>query len=210
MFGFDGAALPVDKTVRRAFRAEWQRLASAGTWFRGSERVAIAAEARAARSLASAGTDLSPPVVEAAQSISAAAQYVTRDWVEDLVARGVTLEQYVEVIGVVSRLAAVDGYCRGVGADLEPLPEPVPGDPSHERSDDAVLREAFVPTVSEDRAREALSAVPAEEDARRALSDALYLPDDAVGQDLTYQGVLSRPQMELLAARVSHLNDCSY
>ncbi|SDX98939.1 hypothetical protein SAMN05661080_01950 [Modestobacter sp. DSM 44400] len=208
-FELADAVLPVPDRVGEELRREWQRLAAPGTWLTGRQRLAVAAEARTARTFADAHSELPEPLIEAAQSVSAAAHLITREWVVDLVARGVTIEQYVEVVGVVSRLAAVDSYLRGIGAQEEPLPEPTPGRPTGEHENRVRWRQAFVPTAPEDGARFALSAVPVEEHARDQLHAVLYLSTEQMA-DFTYRGVLSRAQMELLAARVSLLNDCFY
>ncbi|CCG02284.1 hypothetical protein [Blastococcus saxobsidens] len=208
-FELTGAGLPVPDGVRAELRREWVRLARPGTWLSGRERVAVAREARAARSFTDADTDLPPLLTEAAHSVSAAADLITREWVSDLRARGLETEQYVEVVGVVSRLAAVDSYVRGVGSAEEPLPDPVPGEASRRRNGQVRWRNAFVPTDPEDGALYALSAVPAENEARNRLHAALYLSTEQMA-DLAYQDGLSRAQMELLAARVSLLNNCFY
>jgi len=208
-FALEDALLPVPAEVRAALRREWQRLGAPGTWLSGRDRVAVAREARAARTLADGDTGLSPLLAEAAQSVSAAAEFVTREWVADLLARGLTIEQYVEVVGVVSRLAAVDAYVRGIGCAAEPLPDPAPGEPTREPNQQVRWRRAFVPTDPEDGARYALTAVPAEEEARDQLQAPLYLSTPQMA-DFAYQGALSRPQLEFLAARVSLLNDCFY
>ncbi|OMQ15215.1 hypothetical protein A7K94_0211080 [Modestobacter sp. VKM Ac-2676] len=208
-FELTDAVLPVPDDVRAELRQEWTRLAAPGTWLSGPERVAIAREARAARTYADGDTALPDLLTEAAQSVSAAAALVTREWAADLRDRGLAIEQYVEVVGVVSRLAAVDSYVRGVGSAEEPLPDPEPGEPAREHNGQVRWRNAFVPTDPEDGARFALSAVPAEEEARDRLHAQLYLSTEQMA-DLAYQDVLSRAQMELLAARVSLLNDCFY
>lgn len=208
-FALSDALLPVPENVRSALRREWQRLAMPGTWLRGDERVAVAAEARAARSFGEAGTAVSPLLVEAAQSVSAAAPFVTRDWVEDLLARGLRVEEYVEVVGVVARLTAVDGFVRALGAREQELPARAPGEPVRTVNGDARWRSAFVPTAPADGASHALSAVPAELKAMWDLHESLYLSEEQMA-DLGYRGRLLRAQMELLAARVSHLNDCFY
>jgi hypothetical protein len=208
-FELDDAVLPVPDGLRDELRQQWQRLAMPGTWLSGEDRVSVAGEARAARTFADALTGLDPLLTEAAQSVSAAADLITWEWVGDLLARGLTVEQFVEVVGIVSRLAAIDAYVRGVGSAEEPLPDPVAGEPARNRNPDVRLRQAFVPTHPEDGARHALSAVPAEEDARDRLHARLYLSMEQMA-DLTYQDLLSRAQMELLAARVSLLNNCFY
>lgn len=208
-FEMTDAVLPVPDGVRTEMRREWARLAAPGTWLSGAERVAVAREARAARTFVDADTGLPEVLTEAAQSVSVAADLITRDWVSDLRGRGMTVEEYVEVAAVVSRLAAVDTYVRGMGSAEEPLPDPVPGGPSGERNSQVRWRDAFVPTHPEDGALYALSAVPAEELARDRLHSQLYLSTEQMA-DLSYQGALSRAQMELLAARVSLINNCFY
>ena len=208
-FEVSDAVLPVNADVRAALGREWARLAAPGTWFTGQERVAIAGEARAARSLGDGGTGLDEPVVEAAHAVSAAAQYVTRAWVEDLLDRGLTIEEYVEVAGIAGRLAAVDACVKGLGGAEEPLPAPQPGEPARVRNDEARWRAAFVPTAGGDRAPFALSAVPAEAEALLDLHGPLYLTIEEM-QDLEYRGALTRAQMEFVAARTSYLNDCMY
>ena len=203
------AALPVDGTVQAELRHEWWRLASPGTWFTGSERVLIAFEARAARGWADADSGLREPVIEAAQSVSAAAEYVTRDWIAELLAEGMTIEEYVEVVGVVGRLSAVDSYLQGVGACEEPLPTPVEGEPSRRRNSAARWHRAFVPVQSENGAVFTLSAVPAEKEAMLRLLSAMYLTPVEMN-DFVYSDELSRAQIEFLAIRVSYLNHCYY
>ena len=193
-FDMPGAVLPVPDGVRAELRREWLRLAAPGTWLSGPERVAVALEARAARTFTDADAGLPALLAEAAQSVSAAVDLVTREWVSDLCARGLAIEQYVEVVGIVSRLAAVDSYVRGVGCAEEPLPDPAPGEPTHERNSQVRWRSAFVPTDPEDGARFALSAVPAEEEARDQLHTQLYLSTEQMA-DFAYQDVLSRAQM---------------
>lgn len=98
-FALSDAVLPVPDRVREGLRQEWRRLAAPGTWLTGQQRIALAAEARAARTFADAHTELPEPLIEAAQSVSAAAHLITGEWVTDLVARGVAIEQYVEIVG---------------------------------------------------------------------------------------------------------------
>lgn len=208
-FALTTATLPVRDEIRTGLREEWQRLADAGSWLDGATRVAVAAEARASRNRVETATGLPPAIAEAVQAVSAAASFVSREWVDDLVDRGLAVEEYVEITGVVGRLAAVDTYVEGVGAPQEPLPDPLPGEPSRQPNRAARRRAAFVPTEPGDGPPFALSAVPAEARAQLNLHAALYMSVEEMG-DLAYRGDLARPQMEFVAARTSHLNDCRY
>lgn len=215
-FELADAVLPVPDRARTALRREWQRLAAPGTWCDGPRRVAVAAAARAAwpgaGELGAAGLSaagLPEPLRRAAAVVAAAPATITGAWVEGLLADDVTVEQYVEVTGVAARLAAVDTYVAGVGATPEPLPAAQPGEPARRPNPAAVRRAAFVPTEPEDAPPAALSAVPAERDAQMDLHSSLYLTVEQMS-DLTIGGHLSRPQMELLAARTSQVNGCGF
>jgi hypothetical protein len=222
-FALSDATLPVTDEIASALRAEWQRLAAPGTWLAGDQRVAVAAEARAARGAAGGqghtrrqparaggdGAELDPVLAEAARRVAATPSALTGEWVADVVARGPGVAPYVETVGVVARLAAVDAYVAGVGAAAEALPEPVAGEPSREPNPRARPRAAFVPTEGGDDPPRMLSAVPAERDAQAQLNDALYLTE-AQMDELAAGRELSRPQMELVAARVSYLNGCRF
>ncbi len=129
-----GQTEPVELTPPEPYRAgidrERERLASPGTWWSGTQRVELAGVARAARS-GDAGNDSDLPAtaVEAAARISAD-PHVDLAWVEDLERRGLERQAYVEVLGVVARLDAVDTFLFGIGAATRPLPDPDGGEPS--------------------------------------------------------------------------------
>lgn len=203
------SALPVTEEVRSALREEWRRLASPGTWLTGQERVAVAMEARLAHAGAEGGVGLDPAAAEVAQAVSQVPGGITGDWLGNVVARLPGLTHYVEAVGVVARVSAVDAYVRGVGAVEEPLPEPVPGEPSREPNPAARQRRAFVPTAGGDHPPRMLSAVPSEARAQMQLHGVLYLTEEEMG-DLTRIEALSRPQMEFGVCRVSYLNDCVF
>lgn len=188
---------------------EWHRLRSAGTWWTGVQRLAIAHVARAARTEQGLpSVDLPEPVVEAAARLSAD-PHVTREWVDGLDAAGLTKPAYVEILGVVARLTAVDTFLFGIGAAEQPLPGPAPGRPSFETVPEATMNGGFVPTIGVASAPNALSAVAAETDALLDLHGVLYLALDDMG-DLEIEKDLSRAQMEFVAARTSLINDCYF
>ncbi len=67
-----------------------------------------------------------------------------------------------------------------------------------------LYRGEFVPNIMR-----ALSLVPDEARALQRSSDAHYVPVSQI-PDPTVRRALDRPQMELVAARVSALNECFY
>lgn len=241
-FAYAALPLPIPEPMRAAHRRAWERLAAPGAWWTGAEKVAIAAEARAARTCAlcrerkaalspyavageHAATALLPaPAVEAAHRIASDPGRLTRAWYDETLAAGLFDAHYVELLGVVVTLVNLDALHRALGVAPEPLPEPRAGEPSRERPpatpggawvpwlplDSAVGRELFegrplVPNVAR-----ALSLVPDAVRQLKELSEAHYLPIDLVTNPRARVAALSRAQMELVAGRVSALNECFY
>ena len=105
-FEYAAARVPIDEPIVAAHRETWRRIADAGTWWTGAERVAIAAEVRRAASCAlcrERKAALSPAVVavehEANDALSAAAvdavqrnlteaMHHSKNWLENQVAPG--------------------------------------------------------------------------------------------------------------------------
>lgn len=190
---------------------EWDRMAASGTWFTGAERVALAAVARAAREHHDAPVvDLPAPAVEAAARLSVD-PHVDQAWIDDLAAGGLAIEPYVEILGVVSRIAAIDTFLFGVGLPLRALPTETSSDePTRQVVADAVVQGALVPTVGVPFPPTALTAVPAEAEALGDLHTVLYLSMVEMGDQQIVRDGLNRIQIELVAARTSLLNDCGY
>ena len=117
--------------------------------------------------------------------------------------------RYVEIVGITSRLAAVDTFHVGLGVGLEPLPDPEPGDPSNAEEPSARPGAAWVPMVGGASITQALSLVDAESVAQEDLHGPLYLTYEGMAE-YDYVGGLSRAQMELVAARTSAINECFY
>ncbi len=151
---------------------------------------------------------------------------LSRAWFEKTLAAGLDETHYVEIIGVVVTVLSIDSFCRGIGVPLHPLPEPVPGEPSRRRPAGARQESAWVPMISERRATgpeadlyggmsrtgnviRAMSLVPEEVRGLTDLSNAHYLAPKAL-MDLSAGRSLDRTQIELIAGRVSALNECFY
>jgi hypothetical protein len=186
---------------------EWDRLSRPGTWFTGAERVAIADAAR--------GHTESSPAERAAHLISTAPATITRDWFDALVADGLSAEQYIEVLGVVARLRALDTTRFGLGHLPLPLPEPRDGDPTPVATE-AEIDGSWLPTIGVAFPPTILSAVPPENDAMFDVHGTLYLTPDgnpdgnSMGNMSAAREGLNRSQMEFVAARTSLLNDCFF
>jgi hypothetical protein len=170
--------------------------------------------------------ELPEPLVELAHRIRSDPQRLGRSWFERTLAAGVSEGAYVEAVGIVTLTAGIDFFCRAIGLPPFPLPEPVPGEPSGHvpeglsdqgawvamlAPEDASGPEAdlyagiaFVPNIAR-----ALSQVPGharllQRETRTHYVDLGDLRKPDVGRDL------DRRQIELVAARVSAMNECFY
>jgi hypothetical protein len=167
---------------------------------------------------------LSAPMVDEIHRITTDAARLTESWYRSLLDDGLEVEAYVEALGVAVQIISIDGFHRAMGLPLEALPTPLPGDPTRVRPDGLVENEAWVPIQEASRlAREiglrggqapfvirALSLVPAEVRAWRDLGAVQYLGEDSMMSFNKKVRALNRSQIELVAGRVSALNECFY
>lgn len=237
-------AMPMREGLARELARAWRRLAEPGTWWSGSGRVALAAEVRAARSCSlcrgrkaalspygiggahdGAGT-LPEPVVDAVHRLATDAGRLTRRWLEGALGKGLAEEQYVEAVGVVALVTALDTFDLALGRAERPLPAPMPGEPTRARPAGARRNLAWVSTVAPEdllpgdpdpyaahgskNIHRALSLVPQEVFNFFDLDVELYLKDHEIRDFGREYRALTHPQIELLAGRVSALNGCYY
>lgn len=186
---------------------QWRRFGEPGTWLTGDERVAVV---RAARSAPPLDEDDAPvTITEVAGLVSHRAATIGSDTVDLIEAAGIDRSTYVEIVGLVSRATAIDTFERGIGRRPRELPEPADGEPSRESAPEARRRAGWVSTVGAIGPPTALTSVPREAADQEALHGALYLSYSGMS-DLDVDRGLHRTQMELVAARVSLLNDCFF
>ena len=217
--------VPVREDMATALRRSWADIGRPGAWWTGPERVATAALARAERRQRTEppwSRDHSQPLpaplpkqaVEAARKIGADPTHLDRDWAEGVISE-LGDAPYVELASVVVTTVAADAFCEAMGIEHEPLPEPEAGEPSRERPDGMGDIGAWVPVqvVDWNRANvaRALSLVPEGVRTFFRMVVAMY---SGTGTDFTEMvwdhRPLARPQVELIAARVSALNQCFY
>ena len=168
--------------------------------------------------------------VDAVHRIVNDASRLTRAWYERVTAaEGMSDARYVELVGTVVSVLSIDGFCRAVGAPVHPLPASAPGAPSGYRPASAAADGGgWVPMVPFDNAAtpeadlwppkrtgnviRALSLAPDEVRTLNDLGGAHYIEHDLVRDTSASKdgSGLSRPQIELVAGRVSFLNDCFY
>ena len=241
---FEPQHLPVRAGLDRELKRAWQRLTAPGTWWSGEQRLAIASEVRHAPFCAlcarrrealspyainghhdSLGT-LSAPMVDIVHRLVTDAGRLTRTWLNSQLDAGVSEEEYVETIGVVAMITALDTFDTALGLPLRELPAAQPGTPNRHRPAGVKRDLAWVLTVAPEHLtaadpdpyrihgnkniHRALSLVPQEVINFFDLDIELYLMDHEI-RDFDHEfRALTHPQIELLAGRVSSLNGCYY
>ena len=234
-FGYADTAWPVLDRMAEAHRRSWEMLASPGDWWTGAERVSIAAETRRASALMDGLPDpgagpapLPESAVFAVRKLIADLPNLTKEWYDEVTtADGLSDAQYIELLGAVVHVWSVDEFHRALSLQLEPLPEPITGDPSGIRPAGAKQHGSWPPTVrpedlgereadiydGDEYAANVRAAMSLHPDSVRWLADlfdAHYLSWVEISSEQESFRVLTRPQRELVAARVSALNECFY
>ena len=161
--------------------------------------------------------------VEAAHRLTTDAARLDEKAVRGFNEAGLSDEAYVEIVSVVSTVMGIDSFCDALELSLLPLPEVQAGEPTRYRPAEAVREVGWVPMIPSGGAGEneadlypgrftpnvfrAMSLVP---DAVRNLGSLLgpFYVKDVI--DLKARNSLDRRQIELVAARVSALNECFY
>lgn len=210
----------------------WRRLGECGTWWTGAQRVAILAESRASESceFCSARAEaVSPYAVEGAHATSERADELpldaidaihrissdpgrlTREWVEG-VCGSIGEEPYVELAAIVATRYAVDGFAVGLGVEPRPLPDAGEGEPTRIRPEGVGDVGAFVSQSLDKRlanVSRAASLVPDTMDIWTSTVTQQYSRGMEFAE-LVWDRPLGRPQVEVVAATVSRLNECFY
>ncbi len=172
---------------------------------------------------------LPAPVVEVVHRIRTDSGRLSEAWCRQTLANGLSEMEYVETVAVISITTALDTLAKGLGIPPRTLPGPEAGDPTRHRPAKARKALAWVATLEpEDVAEDdpdpypgktldlianihrAMSLVPAEVAAFFALDDVIYVPQFAMKDFSREYRAISHAQMELLAARVSLINRCTY
>jgi alkylhydroperoxidase family enzyme len=171
-------------------------------------------------------SDLPESLIDVAHRVRSDPARLSRRWFEETLDAGLSDAEYVEAVGVVTLLAGADYFCRALGIPVFPLPEPLPGEPSRQRPLAAKPGSAWVPMIAPEDAEgpesdlypeapmipnimRALSLVPDHARTLQTSSNAHYVAVESIA-DPTVRRDLDRLQMELVASRVSALNECFY
>jgi len=158
--------IPGRKELQAALEHAWATIGRAGTWWNAEERVAIAAEVRAASLRArctpmqdnatptiasrSAGP-LSRPAIEAIDQVRNNASLIEPAWYHGLVSAGLSEGQYIEIVSLVAIVTSIDTFCAGIGQPSWPLPAPASGPPTCYRPPNAKQTITWLSTLAPDQ-----------------------------------------------------------
>lgn len=216
--------------LAEAHRLAWEHLASPGTWWTAAQRIELASTVK----LAIDDDEPLPPWVGVTMSERLPGDRVAPDAAHDIAYRigrhagtittGVSRAAmdelgdlpYVELCAIASSVGAVVHFCRNVGIDVPDFPAPADGEPSRTHPELATAELNWVPVAAPaDQSAavvQAYTAVPAEHANTWRMADAQYMPAaEMIHADwMRRPGGLTRPQTELVAARVAQLRECFY
>ena len=172
-------------------------------------------------------SDLPAVGIEATHRLTTDAARLSEKAVREWNAAGLTDEAYVEIVSIVSTVMGIDAFCDALEIPVLPLPQAEPGEPSRYRPAEAVDDGAWVPMIPNNGEGEneadlyhrlpasrpyvpnvirAMSLVP---DAVRNLMGLLFAFYAGLGNPKSGSSLNLR-QIELVAGRVSALNECFY
>lgn len=141
------AALAPDPVRLGAIERAWTQLTGPGVELTATERHQVIKDARAAWDGAAAPNPASGVSGEAAHWLAVDAEGLRSDAITDFETRGLDRWRYLEIVGIVSRLANVDFYIAGLGGQRLQLPAVDHTMPSGRRDAAAVISNMWVPTV---------------------------------------------------------------
>ena len=241
----DTSPLTVRDDLKSALTRAWSEVARTGDWLSGEQRLAIANEARNAwqcKLCQRRKEALSPYTVkgahdhlgalpdawvEAVHRIVTDSGRITESWYASTIAAGITEDEFIELLSLVTIVTGVDTFMRAIG--LPPLVLPATGEqgtPPRRRPDGAKPGPGWAPTVAPEDAgpelgdfyetgpaayiRRALTLVPGEANRFWPLLNQLYLSNPLRVELEGVERAISRAQMEFIATRTSAYLDCFY
>ena len=237
--------LTVRYDLKSALTQAWSEVAQIGAWLSGEQRLAIVNEARNAwqcKLCQRRKESLSPYTVkgdhehlgalpdawiEAVHRIVTDSGRITESWYDSTIAAGITEDEFIELLSLVTIVTGADTFMRGIG--LPPLVLPTTGEqgaPPRRRPSGAKTGPGWTPTVAPEDAgpelgdfyeigpaayiRRALTLVPDEVNRFWPLLNQLYLSNPLRVELEGVDRAISRAQMEFIATRTSAYLDCFY
>ena len=171
-------------------------------------------------------SNLSDAEVELIHRVVSDPGRLSEPWSQEVLAGGLSEGEYVEIAGTIASVMVMDTCTMALGVADTDLPDAIAGEPTRYLPPGAKVEAAWLPIVEPEDAVETdeplypspkagyiyrgLSMVPESMRNYWAMANEHYLPGEFIYQfDKTIRA-LERPQMELMAARVSALHQCAY
>ncbi len=171
--------------------------------------------------------ELSGAQIDAVHRLATDPGRLSQQWLHGLFEDGLADGVYVESAAIVAMVSCMDTFTFTMGVEPTPLPEPMPGEPSRYRPPGAKINDTWIATIAPgdqvpddgpvygaraSGVHRALSLVPAAKIAVFDLLMAHYIPPELIVDfDQTdISRAITRPQAEVLASRVSVLNQCLF
>lgn len=206
MFEFVGSPVSVRPDLKYSYVNTWNHFARPGTALTGAQRVGLL---HAVRDTGGDAAWFGPAIAQLAQTLYSDPAAMNGAIVAAAVEEAGD-PATVEVIGLVSMLAAIDGTHRALGAELEPLPEPQPGEPSGRVAEGLKRRRTHIP-VPPGPIPFVLDLLPEEGAAFQAMFGPQYMTGWEMALDNFFRSPgLNRAQMEIVSSRTSMHNECFY
>lgn len=219
----------VQELITAAIDQASASLVSPGDWLSGAQRRAAVLEVRDSRTneldqrrrqaISRAAVDgnhgataeLPAEAVEVLHRIGSDPGRLTRTWADKMMA---TLgeETYTELVGIAASTAALDMFAWAIGDQDASFGEAASGDPAQVRPDSVGDVGAWVAQSTETtmaNVSRSLSLVPETNAAWTGLVQAMYSRGPEF-LDMEWTRALSRPQVELVAARTTAELECFY
>jgi len=211
--------------VVEACRAVYEGLRQPGQTLTSAQRIEVARVAREAapRPLWEQAPDLfsfqhnaasdrlSPFLAALAERVAVESRSLDRETVGRII-EVIGDATYAEVVAICAQVVPIDHFLQAIDTPLEPLPDPGPGDPTGERPEDLDDIGAFIAMTDPfEGANVARSLSLAGNDNRLRLKIVRSMYSGTNFDEMVWTDrALSRPQIELVAARTSALNECFY
>ncbi len=170
---------------------------------------------------------LPPEAIDAVHRIVTDQTRISAGYIDSNESQGLSRAAYVELVGITVVVLSIDEFHRAMSMPLEGLPEPVSGDVDRYMPENLSTDTGHVPMIANDGAVgvnadlwgpggtanvvRALSLVPNAVRDWIAVSTAQYLSFEGMGNFTQPEGrAIDRMQIELVAGRVSAMNECFY
>lgn len=169
--------------------------------------------------------DLPETWVEAVHRIVTDPGRIMEGWYKEMIGSGISEGEYVEMVGVIVCTIGIDTFCRGIGMARPDLPAAQPGEPTPYTPPGLEHELAYVPMIDPERVgpdeaplyaggpahiRRALTSVPDTARDFWKMANVLYMASHEMRDFANEYRAITHAQIELVAGRVSAINQCVY